>query len=123
MVDAKDKAIDCKADETMTRSEEQLDIKERTRSAGTARLRKWVETEDVEVRVPVQRKKVRVITEPVTVASNDKAMGGDDLTADQQEIVSNEEVVDVDKRVVPKERVRLETETERTPAVPAREVR
>ena len=46
----------------MTRSEEQLDVKKHTRRSGTARLRKWIETEDVEVRVPVQREKVRVIT-------------------------------------------------------------
>jgi len=101
------------ATEAMTRSEEQLDVKKRTRPAGTARLRKWVETEDVEVRVPVQREKVRVITEPVTDASHDAAMTEGDLTSEQQEIVLHEEVVDVDKRVVPKEQVRLETETER----------
>ena len=99
--------------ETMTRSEEQLDVKKRTHRSGTARLRKWIETEDVEVRVPVQREKVRVITEPITDASHDKAMAVDDLTTGQQEIVLNEEVVEVEKRVVPKERVRLETETER----------
>ncbi len=98
--------------ETMTRSEEQLDVKKRTRHSGTARLRKWIETEDVEVRVPVQHEKVRVITEPITDASHDKAMAVDDLTTGQQEIVLNEEVVEVEKRVVPKERVRLETETE-----------
>ena len=40
-------------------------------------------------------------------------MAVDDLTPGQQEIVLHEEVVEADKRVVPKERVRLETETER----------
>ena len=39
----------------MTRSEEQLDVNKRTRQVGTARLRKWIETEDVEIHVPVQR--------------------------------------------------------------------
>jgi Domain of unknown function (DUF2382)/PRC-barrel domain len=53
--------------ETMTRSEEQLDMHKHTHPARTARLRKWIETEDVEVRVPVQREKVRLIT-PVTDA-------------------------------------------------------
>ena len=108
----KDKVSAGGTDETMTRSEEQLDVKKRTRRAGTARLRKWIETEDVELHVPVQREKVRVITEPITDDSDDRAMAANDLTTEQREIVLNEEVVDVNKRVVPKERVRLETETE-----------
>ncbi len=99
-------------DDAMTRSEEQLDVNKRTRQAGTARLRKWIETEDVEIRVPVRREKARMVTEPITDANRDRAMSGGDLTTGEHEVVLSEEVVDVDKRVVPKERVRLETETE-----------
>src|SRR4051794_13003625 len=40
-------------DDAMTRSEEELRVDKRTREAGRARLRKWVETEDVQVTVPV----------------------------------------------------------------------
>ena len=99
-------------DDAMTRSEEQLDVNKRTRQVGTARLRKWIETEDVVIRVPVQREKARMVTEPITDANRDRAMSGRDLTTEEHEVVLNEEIVDVNKRVVPKERVRLETETE-----------
>ena len=99
-------------DDAMTRSEEQLDVNKRTRQIGTARLRKWIETEDVEIRVPIRREKARMVTEPITDANRDRAMAGGDLTTEEHEVVLNEEVVDVNKRVVPKERVRLETETE-----------
>ena len=53
-----------------------------------------------------------MVTEPITDANRDRAMSGGDLTTEEHEVVLNEEVVDVNKRVVPKERVRLETETE-----------
>lgn len=99
-------------DDAMTRSEEQLDVNKRTRQVGTARLRKWIETEDVEIRVPVRREKAKLVTEPIADANRDQAMAGGDLTTEEHEVVLNEEVVDVNKRVVPKERVRLETETE-----------
>ncbi len=99
-------------DDAMTRSEEQLEVSKRTRQAGRARLRKWIETEDVEIRVPVRREKVRIVTEPVADANRDRALAGEDLTTGEHEVVLTEEVVDVDKHVVPKERVRIETETE-----------
>ena len=99
-------------DDAMTRSEEELDVNKRTRQAGTARLRKWVETEDVNITVPVRREKAKLVTEPITDANVDSALSGGDLTTEEHEVVLSEEVVDVDKLVVPKERVRLETESE-----------
>ena len=63
------------------------------------------------ITVPVRREKAKLVTEPITDANVDAAMSGGDLTTEEHEVVLNEEVVDVDKRVVPKERVRLETET------------
>jgi uncharacterized protein (TIGR02271 family) len=99
-------------DDAMTRSEEELDVQKRTKEAGRARLRKWIETEDVNMRVPVRRERARVVTEPITDANIDQATAGDDLTSGEHEVVLQEEVVDVDKQVVPKERVRLETETD-----------
>jgi stress response protein YsnF/sporulation protein YlmC with PRC-barrel domain len=101
-----------KTDDAMTRSEEELDVQTRTREAGRARLRKWIETEDVNIRVPVRKEKVRLVTEPITDANVDAAMSGDDLTTEEHEVVLSEEVVDVEKRVVPKERVRLETDVD-----------
>jgi len=39
-------------------------------------------------------------------------MAGGDLIKEELEVMLSEEIVDVQRRVVPKERVRLETETE-----------
>jgi len=99
-------------DDAMTRSEEELRVDKRSQEAGRARLKKWVETEDVNITVPVKRERARLVTEPITEANRDAAMSGDDLSTEEHEVVLTEEVVDVDKKVVPKERVRLETETE-----------
>jgi len=63
-------------DSAMTRSEEELDVARTTRQAGTARMRKWVETEHEAVTVPKSREEVRVEREPVTEANIDKAMDG-----------------------------------------------
>lgn len=97
-------------DDAMTRSEEELRVHKRVREAGHVRLRKWIETEDVNIRVPVRREKAKLVTEPITEPNVDAAMTGGDLTTEEHEVVLSEEVVDVDKRVVPKERVRLATE-------------
>ncbi len=110
-------------DDAMTRSEEELDVQTRTREASRVRLRKWIETEDVNITVPVRREKARLVTEPFTDANRDEAMRGGDLTSEEHEVVLSEEVIDVEKRVVPKERVRLETETETDEVVVDEQVR
>jgi len=97
-------------DDAMTRSEEELRVDKHVREAGRARLRKWIETENVQMTVPIRREMARVVTEPITDANIDRAMSGPDLSTEEHEVVLTEEVLDVDKRVVPKERVRLETE-------------
>ena len=96
----------------MTRSEEQLDVHTRSTEAGRVRLRKWVETEDVHFTVPVQRETARLVTEPITDANRAAAMDGPEIRENEYEVVLSEEVVDVDKRAVPKERVRLEKDVE-----------
>jgi uncharacterized protein (TIGR02271 family) len=98
-------------DDAMTRSEEEVRVDKRTQEAGRARLRKWVETDQVQMTVPVQREKAALVTEPITDANRDAAVSGPDLSEEEHEVVLSEEVVDVQKRTVPKERVRLETET------------
>ncbi len=97
-----------KRDASMVRSEEELSINKRTQEAGRVRLRKWVETENVNVTVPVERQMARVVREPV--AEGDTTSGGE-FVEGEEEIVLSEEVVDVSKRVVAKERVGLEKET------------
>ncbi len=99
-------------DDAMTRSEEQLDVSTSTQQSGTARLRKWIETEDVNITVPVRREKAKLVTEPITDDNREAAMSGGDLTDEEHEVTLSEEVVDVDKHVEAKERVRLEKEVE-----------
>jgi uncharacterized protein (TIGR02271 family) len=95
----------------MTRSEEELNVGTAARETGRARLRKYVETENVTKTVPVRREKVRVEREPITDANRDQALAGEDITEDEHEVVLHEEEPVVEKRTVPKERVRLETDT------------
>jgi uncharacterized protein (TIGR02271 family) len=95
-------------DSAMTRSEEELLVGTTQREQGRARLRKYVVTEQVSTTVPVQREEVRVEREPITEANVDAAMSGGDITSEEHEVVLREEEAVVSKRVVPKERVRLD---------------
>jgi uncharacterized protein (TIGR02271 family) len=98
-------------DDAMTRSEEELRVGTQTRERGRARLRKYVTTEQVQQTVPVQREEVRVEREPITDANLDAATSGPAISEEEHEVTLREEEVVVDKRAVPKERVRLDTET------------
>jgi uncharacterized protein (TIGR02271 family) len=98
-------------DEAMTRSEEELEVGKTRREAGRARLRKWVETEHVATTVPVAHEEVRVEREPITDGNIDKALKGPEISEGVHEVVLTEEEVVANTEVVPKERVRLETET------------
>jgi uncharacterized protein (TIGR02271 family) len=98
-------------DDAMTRSEEELRVGTQARERGRARLRKYVTTETQTVTVPVQREEVRVEREPITDANLDAATSGPDISEEEHEVTLREEEVVVDKRAVPKERVRLDTET------------
>jgi uncharacterized protein (TIGR02271 family) len=98
-------------DDAMTRSEEELRVGTQTRERGRARLRKHVVTEQQTVTVPVQREEVRVEREPITDANLDAATSGPAISEEEHEVTLREEEVVVDKRAVPRERVRLGTET------------
>jgi uncharacterized protein (TIGR02271 family) len=98
-------------DNAMTRSEEELRVGTQTRERGRARLRKYVTTETQQVTVPVQREEVRVEREPITDANIDAATSGPAISEEEHEVTLREEEVVVDKRAVPRERVRLDTET------------
>jgi uncharacterized protein (TIGR02271 family) len=98
-------------DDAMTRSEEELRVGTQTRERGRARLRKYVTTEQQTVTVPVQREEVRVEREPITDANLDAATSGPAISEEEHEVTLREEEVVVSKRAVPKERVRLDTET------------
>ena len=98
-------------DDAMTRSEEELRVGTQTRERGRARLRKYVTTETQQVTVPVRREEVRVEREPITDANLDAATSGPDLSEEEHEVTLHEETPVVEKRAVPRERVRLDTET------------
>jgi uncharacterized protein (TIGR02271 family) len=98
-------------DDAMTRSEEELRVGTQARERGRARLRKHVVTEQQTVTVPVQREQVRVEREPITDANLDAATSGPAISEAEHEVTLREEEPVVEKRAVPKERVRLDTET------------
>ncbi len=110
-------------DRAMTRSEEQLEVGTREREAGRARLRKYVVTENVTQTVPVQREELRVEREPITDANVGQATDGPAISDEEHEVVLHEEEVVVGKRAVPKERVRLDTETVTEEAQVSEEIR
>jgi uncharacterized protein (TIGR02271 family) len=98
-------------DDAMTRSEEELRVGTETRERGRARLRKYVTTETQQVTVPVQREEIRVEREPITDANLDAATSGPAISEEEHEVTLHEETPVVEKRVVPRERVRMDTET------------
>jgi uncharacterized protein (TIGR02271 family) len=110
-------------DQAMTRSEEELRVGTETRERGRARLRKYVVTETQQVTVPVSREEVRVEREPISDANLDAATSGPEISEEEHEVTLREEEVVVDKRAVPKERVRLDTETVTEERQVAEEVR
>jgi uncharacterized protein (TIGR02271 family) len=98
-------------DDAMTRSEEELHVGTASREAGRARLRKYVVTEQVQKTVPVRREEVRVEREPISDDNVDEAMSGEEISEGEHEVVLHEEEPVVEKRAVPKERVRLDKDT------------
>lgn len=107
-----DRAAD---DNSIVRSEEQLDVEKEQVQSGKARLRKYVVEDKETVEVPVTREEVRVERTPISEADAENFRG--EIGEDEASVVLNEERVDVNKRTVPVEKVSLEkdqvTETER----------
>jgi uncharacterized protein (TIGR02271 family) len=97
--------------EAMTRSEEELRVGTAQRERGRVRLRKYVTTEHVQQTVPLRRETARVEREPITDANIDAATSRPDLSEEEHEVVLREEEPVVEKRVVPRERVRLDKDT------------
>jgi uncharacterized protein (TIGR02271 family) len=98
-------------DQAMTRSEEELSVGTAQRETGRARLRKYVVTEEVQKTVPVQREEVRVEREPITEGNADAATDGPAISEEEHEVTLHAEEPVVEKRAVPKERVRLDKQT------------
>jgi uncharacterized protein (TIGR02271 family) len=96
--------------QALIRSEEELDVDTKQVPRGQASVRKQVVTEQQRRTVPVEREELRVQREPITAGE-----GGRDaeLSADERTIELREEQPVVNKRVVPKERVRIGKEVVR----------
>jgi uncharacterized protein (TIGR02271 family) len=99
-------------DDAMTRSEEELRVGTRERESGRVRLRKHVVEDTVTQTVPVRREEVRLEREPITDANRDDATSGPAISSEEHEVVLHAEEPVTEKRVVPKERVRLEKDVE-----------
>jgi uncharacterized protein (TIGR02271 family) len=97
-------------DDAMTRLEEELQVGTVRRPSELVRLKKRVVTEPQQVTVPVQREEVVIEREPITDANRAEAMSGAEITEAEHAMTLHEEEVVVEKRVVPKERVRLDTD-------------
>jgi uncharacterized protein (TIGR02271 family) len=96
--------------EALTRSEEELKVDTRQVPRGQAGIRKQVVTEQQHRTVPVEREELRVQREPIPAGEGDRDAK---LSADERTIELREEQPVVDKRVVPKERVRIGKEVVR----------
>jgi uncharacterized protein (TIGR02271 family) len=98
-------------DEAMTRSEEELRVGTTQRETGRARLRKHIVSDTVTETVPVSREEVRIEREPITDANVGNATDGPALSEEEHEVTLRAEEPVVEKRVVPKERIRMDKET------------
>ena len=99
-------------DNAMTRSEQELRVGTAERGAGRVRLRKYVVEDEVTQTVPIRREEVRVEREPITDANRDDALDGPAISEEEHELTLHAEEPVVEKRAVPKERVRLEKDVE-----------
>ena len=91
----------------LTRSEEELSVSKERVAAGTARLRKWVETEPVEIDVTLRQEAARVYREPV-----DEPVSAAEIGEEEVELELHAEQPVVEKHAVAKERVGLTKEVE-----------
>lgn len=96
------------SDDSMTLSEERVNVGTERQESGKVRLRKYVVTENVTQTVPVSHEEVRV--ERVAVDGDDRA-GHIDDGGEEVEVTLHEETPVIDKDTVAVEEVRLGTET------------
>jgi uncharacterized protein (TIGR02271 family) len=99
-------------DDAMTRSEEEVSVGTVKREAGRVRMRKYIVTDQVTKTVPVRREEVRVEREPITDANIGDATSGPEISEEEHEVTLHAEEAVAHKRVVPKERVRLDKDVE-----------
>ena len=98
--------------DAMTRSEEELRVGTTEREAGRVRLKKYVVEDEVTETVPVRREEVRLEREPITGDNRDAALDGAAISEEEHEVTLHAEEPVIEKRAVPKERVRLDKDVE-----------
>jgi uncharacterized protein (TIGR02271 family) len=91
------------------RHEEDLSVGKREVAAGSVRLRKWVETEPVQMDVDLKRETARVTREQVNEPVGDHAFEEQEI-----EVPLHAEEAVVQKETVAKERIGIETDAETT---------
>jgi stress response protein YsnF len=97
-------------DDAMTRSEEELRVRTVRRERGRIRVRKYVVTEEVQRTIALRREEIRIEEAPAVGDGADAEESDDagvDYDSEPYEIVLHEEVPVIEKRVVPRERVRI----------------
>ncbi|MBW8485002.1 PRC and DUF2382 domain-containing protein [Actinomadura sp. PM05-2] len=97
-------------DAELVRSEERLRVATERREAGHVRLRRWVETEDVRMSVPVTRERIKVERVPIDGEQATGEFADLVLGEDEREVVLHEERAVVTKDTVAVERVRVSVE-------------
>jgi uncharacterized protein (TIGR02271 family) len=96
-----------KPEKKVTRAEEEIEVGKRPVEAGKARLRKWVETEPVEMDVELERETARVTRERI-----DEPVADADIGEEEIEVPLRGEKPVVQKQTVAKERVGLEKDVQ-----------
>ncbi|MFI6706751.1 DUF2382 domain-containing protein [Nonomuraea sp. NPDC050478] len=107
-------------DVDMTRSEETMHVGKETREAGHVRLRKYVDSENVQESIPLEHDEVVIEREPI---SGGQPLEGRELEEDEESITLYEERPVVGKETRPVERVRLHKERVRKDETVQGEVR
>lgn len=107
-----DTGVDTTDADSMTLSEERVNVDKQRVETGQVRLRKYVVHDTETVEVPVEREEVRIERTPID-ADDAHAVRGGDLTEDEASITLSEERVTVTKETVPVEEVSLHKETVR----------
>jgi uncharacterized protein (TIGR02271 family) len=92
---------------SVTRTEEELHVGKERVETGGVRLRKWVETEQVNVPVELRKEKVAVERQPLDREASPAEMGDEDV-----EVTVSEERPVVEKRAVAKERITVDKDVE-----------
>jgi uncharacterized protein (TIGR02271 family) len=92
---------------SVTRSEEELEVGKRPVETGSARLRKWVETEPVAMDVELRRETARVTRERI-----DQPVGEHEFGEEEVEVPLHAEKPVVQKQAVAKERIGLQKDVQ-----------